>query len=496
MPVQINSHVMEVAHAVSELTKRGYELHMVVSEVTKVPSNILSYGINIMRYKTKYSVIPYATNDFELRGINCSITPDPDDDLEWVSDISELILAGCKEMMADTQLIRQIRNMRFDLAVIDPFFLSPCSAILPYNLSIPFITVGSDIVPSYYGLPALPSFVPHVMTTFSDSMTFIERFQNVFSVMLMSAPSFPGQIDTSLLSEYGHHSRDQDRMIFDLPRESSLVILNYNPVLGYVIPSMPKTIFAGGLSTTDTKPLPQDLETIISKSQRDVILVTFGSTIAFLPEYVTKRFVEVFSRMKYTVIWRYSGKISHKLSNNVHVRNWLPQNDILGDPKTKLFVTHSGNNGQFEALYHAVPMIAFYLYGDQKHNAYRIERKGFGVKVNLIDFTPNELFEKMDDVLTNEKYRNSIQRASNIYRDQPMTARETSAFWIEHVLKYGSDHLKSGATDLPWYSYLMLDILLVVVTTVICVIIIIIILVLFMLRRCCRTDINQKKKKQ
>ena len=40
-----------------------------------------------------------------------------------------------------------------------------------------------------------------------------------------------------------------------------------------------------------------------------------------------------------------------------------------------------------------------------------------------------------------------------------MNPREVAAYWVEHVLKFGGDHLKSGALDLAWYEYLMLDIL-------------------------------------
>ena len=280
VPVQVNSYTMGVGHAVSELTHRGYELYMVVSDATKVPTNILSYGINILRYKTKYSVMPYARDDFVLEGINASLTTTPDDDFKWLSGISEhIILEDCKEMMADRELVSKIKDMNFHIAVVDSFFVCPCVAILPYNLSIPFIqvTVGSDCVPSHHGTPALPSFVPNVLTTFSDSMTFIERLRNSFSAFMMMKPSFPGQTDTSLLTAYGHHPRDQGRMIFELPRDSALSILNSDPILGYAIPSMPRIRFAGGLSTSEAKSLPQDLDIIMSNSHSDVILVSFGS---------------------------------------------------------------------------------------------------------------------------------------------------------------------------------------------------------------------------
>ena len=173
-----------------------------------------------------------------------------------------------------------------------------------------------------------------------------------------------------------------------------------------------------------------------------------------------------------------------KVPRHVHIRKWLPQNDILGHSRTKLFLTHSGNNGQHEALYHGVPMIAFYFWNDQKHNAHRIHKKGFAHMFNLNNSTANELYYQIMEVLSNEIYRGNIQRASQIYRNQPMTARQKSSFWIEHVLKYSSDHLKSGGTDLPLYAYPMLDILLAIFAAVLVVVIVITLLINFISRRC------------
>ena len=494
VPVQMNSHMMEVGHSVSELTKRGYELHMVVSDVTKIPSNILSYGIKALRYKTRNSENPFISDDTIREAVTASITESSEDDLRTCAGMSESIIDDCTEMMADDELVEKVRSMNFDLAVVDGFYLGPCPAILPYNLSIPFVTVGSDFLPTYHGVPALPSFVPNDMTTFSDTMTFRERFQNLITHLMASSPFFPGQTDRTLLTKYGHQDRDYGRMIFELPSEGILSIVNLEPILSHAIPAMPRTIFAGGLSTCDAKPLPNDLERIISDSKYDVILVSFGSIAGLLPEYVTEKFIDAFSRLKYTVIWRYQGDMPRKVSNNVHIRKWLPQNDLLGHPKTKLFITHSGNNGQYEALYHAIPMLGFYIWGDQKHNAHRIERKGFGLTSDLRTCTADELVNKINELLTNIKYHDNIQRASKIYRDQPMTARETSAFWIEHVLKYGSDHLKSGATDLPWYAYLMLDVLLVVAATSMCVFLLVLCVVYLIVCRC-KSYIRAEKKK-
>ena len=151
IPVQVYSHVMEVTYAVSELAGRGYELHMVVSEAMRVPDKVSRYRINVMRYRTKHSVVPFMTEDFIRGGVISSLTDSTEDDQTWTSKTTQLILEDCKDLMADRELVQNIRNMHFDLAVVDMITISPCIAILPYNLSIPFVTVGTDFVPSYHG---------------------------------------------------------------------------------------------------------------------------------------------------------------------------------------------------------------------------------------------------------------------------------------------------------------------------------------------------------
>ncbi len=66
---------------------------------------------------------------------------------------------------------------------------------------------------------------------------------------------------------------------------------------------------------------------------------------------------------------RYPHSEPKHIPKNVKLLKWLPQNDLLGHVKTKLFITHSGGSSQFEALYHGVPMVMFPMFSEQHYNA-------------------------------------------------------------------------------------------------------------------------------
>ena len=236
----------------------------------------------------------------------------------------------------------------------------------------------------------------------------------------------------------------------------------------------------------------------MGKECRGVIIVSFGSVVDTLPGYLMQKIADALhSFSDYTIIWKYDEKQTD-IKNpppNVIAMKWLPQNDLLADKRTKLFITHSGNNGQFEALYHAIPMIGIPIFADQLYNAAKMQYKEYGIALNTLEFTPEDLVKSMKTVLDDPKYKRNIEKASAIFRDREHPA-DRAAFLVEHVMKFGGDNLHSHALDMPWYEYLMLDILsffLLLVSTLFCI--------LFLcMRKCCHLIIPRgdhvKLKKQ
>jgi len=88
------------------------------------------------------------------------------------------------------------------------------------------------------------------------------------------------------------------------------------------------------------------------------------------------------------------------VSENVKVLSWLPQNDILGHPKTRLFVAHAGINGLYESTYHGVPMICSPFFGDQPVNAQMAKQSGFAEVMDLETTSAEDFVSLIHKVLT------------------------------------------------------------------------------------------------
>ncbi len=74
-------------------------------------------------------------------------------------------------------------------------------------------------------------------------------------------------------------------------------------------------------------------------------------------------------------------------------------------------------------------------------------------------------------MITNDKYRLKIRAASEMFRKRP--AGDFAADAVEHVIEFGSDHLRpQEAHSMSIIEFLMLDIVVVTFTIILCAFII------------------------
>ncbi|CAH1792971.1 unnamed protein product [Owenia fusiformis] len=257
---------------------------------------------------------------------------------------------------------------------------------------------------------------------------------------------------------------------------------------------MSNIVHVGGLTIQPTKPLPSQFDKFISQSS-GFIIVSFGSIVNSIQDEIAEKMMKAFGSIKYGIIWKYPGVNKMPLPYNVMIEKWLPQNDLLANPKAKLFITHCGNNGQFEALQHGIPMLGMPFFGDQNYNSMRMQYKGYGIHMDALHFTSDELKNNINKIISNPDYTKRIKKASRIFKSQE-NPRKRAVAAIKHVVDFGSDHLRPITVDMPLWKLWMLDIFVSLMFGILLILFIAKLVLGFLLRRLCKFCFQIEKPKE
>ena len=295
-----------------------------------------------------------------------------------------------------------------------------------------------------------------------EPLTFFERLQShiMRNVEKMFFSWFASRIHYHQQKKFGPNTRNP----YNILRERlSVVLSSSHPVTHGSWPNMPNFIELGGLHLRDPKPLPKDLLSFIDSATKGVVFMAFGSQFKSkdLSEDKLLVFLETFKRLEMSVIWKWDADIPN-LPKNVLVRSWLPQQDVLGHPNVRVFVTHGGLGSVMEAIYHKTVLVGLPMMNDQWPNILRAERHGYAKMLKLDTLSADELTQAIKSAVGNEDMKSSLERIHNVYVDNHQSPRDTAVWWIEYVCRNkGADILSSWlAYETPWYQYHHVDILM------------------------------------
>ncbi|CAL4065300.1 unnamed protein product, partial [Meganyctiphanes norvegica] len=169
-------------------------------------------------------------------------------------------------------------------------------------------------------------------------------------------------------------------------------------------------------------------------------------------------FLEAFRQLPQRVVWKYGGE-DLVLPANVATYKWLPQQDMLGHPKTILFISHCGNFGLQEAKYHGVPVLGVPISMDQPRNAQRMARKGYGTVLNWEEITVDTIVQSINNIINNPVYRNRLQEVSLSLKDQKESPAERGLWWVEYAIRNkDKGYMHYSGKKLGFFQYHLLDI--------------------------------------
>ncbi|KAM3618892.1 uncharacterized protein V6R79_026467 [Siganus canaliculatus] len=357
--------------------------------------------------------------------------------------------------------IKELRDTGFDVCLTDPAF--PGGVLLARHLQLPVVFNVRWLFngEAHFAIAPSPlSYVPQLLSEYTDKMDFFQRTMNkIRHSMLIYMRDY---VVSPPYQELCNRYFGPDVSIMSLIQEVDICLMRVDFIFEFPRPTMPNVVYIGGFQGRPSSPLPSDLDDFVQSSgKHGVVIMTLGTLLGDLGPEISEIFASAFARIPQKVIWRHIGERPKTLGNNTMVVKWLPQNDLLGHPKTKLFIAHGGTNGLYEAIYHGVPVLGVPLIFDQFDNIVRMKARGVAEMVEVTALDVESLTSALKNILDPENpYKQNMQKLSQIHHDTPMKPLDSAIFWIEYVLRHkGASHLRTESYKLPWYSYHCLDVM-------------------------------------
>lgn len=251
--------------------------------------------------------------------------------------------------LTSTEYLELVTSGGFDAIVVDDSNVFPVlieANLQIHNLKIPFVTVwaAAEHIDARFKqnypflLNSEPSFTKSSGFILKGAPTLKQRVValiDVFSILYQMS-GYSMWLHTQL-PQYGLST------LVDLNSRVHLHLVNDHPALSFPHLDPPNVLNIGCFHCTQAKDLPADFNSFFQSSQLSVVFVSFGSfsRLDILPRI--KDFLAILETFNIKVVLKVpeSGKGElGDLSDKFLVKSWVPQKDLLGSGKVKVFISH------------------------------------------------------------------------------------------------------------------------------------------------------------
>lgn len=297
---------------------------------------------------------------------------------------------------------------RPDLLVVD--FATTAALDAAEAAGIPFMVNNADLLPVLPGRLFPP--VDDVPPLFSGKS---RRDFGRLDRLLMPLTRRVGELAASLTLGRAHNRCRQSRGLPPVNFHKRLVgkriLVNSAFGIEYERP-LPPEIHMVGPMLDPHEPALTEAEDSWLRSGPPVVFVNFGTLARPTQEHVRK-LVKGLESDTFRVLWVMrppsTGFLPDTLPSNIRIVPWVSsQMRVLAHPAVRVFVSHCGTNSVQESLCAGTPVVGFPMFAAQRDMGFRLTDAGVGIHLDKTRFSPDDLRSAIEDVLTNDSYRNAI----------------------------------------------------------------------------------------
>ncbi|XP_049768134.1 UDP-glycosyltransferase UGT5-like [Schistocerca cancellata] len=454
-PIPARSHWTAMQPLLIELAKRGHNLTVVTPFDEKNMPDTWETVLIGKHWNMGGALRPGIFNQSPYSSI-----------LRMIFLLYDVGLEMCENVLKEENVQRLIHTEQktYDLLIMQ-LFVDECFLAFSHKFNIPIVGMPSG--PGFIwtsdsvGNPTPLSYISEGLSAVTDHMTFYERLTNTLMATYQRITRrfyFVPKAD-AIVRKYFNDPYIPS--IADIECNTSLILVNSHISFGYPRPNVPSRVEVGGMHIFPPEKLPKDIQNYLDTCTQGVVYFSMGSNLrsADFPEEKRTIFLNVFSKLKQCVLWKYETDNIPGKPKNVKIDKWLPQTDLLAHKNVQLFITHGGLMSTIEAVSRGVPIIGIPIMADQHANVKRSVSAGIGLQLDFQNITEVSLTWAISELLNNHRYKENVLKRNRIFHDRPIKPLEEAVYWTEYVLRHnGAHHLRSAALDLSWYQYMLLDI--------------------------------------
>ncbi|CAI5438521.1 unnamed protein product [Caenorhabditis angaria] len=372
-----------MAHLSDTLTEAGHNvtfLAPISDEIYREQINVLTKNIIFVEQDEIMKSTEIQTISEDAMKIFWTYVEDLNTILEQFKWLDDIIFETCENLLRNQQVIDILKSTNFDVAITEP--LSICGLAYFKLLGIKKTIMATsctmyDHIMHLIGEPDHPSYIPALISEYTDKMNIYERYQNLLNSKLSidSADEFFDR-EIELFSKWNISNWH------DLYSETSLHFVNSNPYIDFPRPIIQKTVPIGGISVNlekiKSEKLTEEWNNILNKRKKNM-LISFGSMVKSMdmPSEWKNNILNVIKLFpNATFIWKYESDDLEWAKNieNIVFSKWTPQTALLGDKRVNAFLTHGGLGSTNELAYLGKPAIMVPIFADQMRNANMLKR--------------------------------------------------------------------------------------------------------------------------
>ncbi|CAL2031147.1 unnamed protein product [Caenorhabditis brenneri] len=360
----------------------------------------------------------------------------------------------------------KLAEKKFSTVIVDDLY-NPCGtlmAALKKSVYIYWSMTGLRTESAWANQsPSPPSYLPVAGTGLTDDLTFTDRMYNVasyFKQLYIHQHIVQPRIDAVYQKYYPGVATH-----FEIERNASINFVNTPPIFDFSRPYMPRVNFIGAIQCRKAKELSKEFTSRISEYPEGFVVLSTGFTAQWSksPESIRQAYLQTFKAYpKILFIWQFDSTFekSTVLPANLHIKPWLPLQDLLGHQKCLCHVSHGGLNSVIESVYHGVPVVGVPLTARGVDNLLRITARDSGVMIEKEEFGAEKLIGAIKEVTGNEKYKKEMLIFQDMVTDVPYTELYHAAFWVEFIERHQEvPHARSGADHLNFLQYFLVDVI-------------------------------------